>query len=123
MKDWTAFGLRGGPELSARTRAVGVPPFQEMIDALVAECRAASEAPLRGVTADGRLVPGLFAATRGAVDTDPLREAAQAFLDALDAADRPRATLPLDAVERRQWSNVHPNFFRHGVMLERLTAA
>jgi hypothetical protein len=89
MKNWTAFGLRGGPELSARTRAVGVPPFQDMIDAVVAEWRAASEAPLRGVTSDGRIVPGLFRAKRGIVDTDPLREAALAFLEALDPADRP----------------------------------
>jgi len=73
MKDWTEFGTRGGPELSARTRVVGVPPFQEMIDTILAECRAASEAPLRGVTADGRTVPGLFRAKGGAVDTDPLR--------------------------------------------------
>ena len=122
MTDWTEFGMRSGPELSARTRAVGVPPFQDMIDTIVAECRAASEAPLRGVTADGRAVPGLFLAKRGVVDTDPLREAALAFLEALDPADRSIATLPLDAVERRQWSNVHPNFFRHGVMLESLTA-
>ncbi|HXT34808.1 MAG TPA: DUF3500 domain-containing protein [Chloroflexota bacterium] len=123
MKDWTEFEVRGGPELSARTRVVGVPPFQEMIDTILAECRAASEAPLRGVTADGRTVPGLFRAKGGAVDTDPLREAALAFLEALEPADRPNATLPLDAVERRQWSNIHPNFFRHGVMLEGLPAA
>lgn len=111
MKDWTEFGMRGGPELSARTRVVVVPPFQDMIDSILAEWRAASEAPLRGVTADGRTVPGLFLAQRGVVDTDPLREAAPAFLEALEPADRPNAGLPLDAIERRQWSNVHPNFF------------
>ena len=122
MKDWTEFGLRVGPELSARTRAVGVPPFQEMIDAIVAGYRAELEAPLRGVTADGQIVPGLFNTRRGMVDTAPLREAALAFLEALDPLDRATVCFPLDASERREWVNVHPNFFRHGVMLENLTA-
>jgi hypothetical protein len=122
MKDWTEFGLRAGPELSARTRAVAPPPLQEMIDAIVAGYRTALDEPLRGVTSDGRLVPGLFSIGHGVVDTASLREAALAFLEALDPADRPQVSFALNASERRQWSNVHPNFFRHGVMLENLTA-
>lgn len=122
MKDWTELGLRGLPEMSARRRVESVPPMQEFIDALMADCRAELAVPVHGITSDGRVVPGVFTTRRGAVDTDPLREAAVAFLAALDPADRPRASFPLDATERRQWFNVHPNLFRHGVMLDGLTA-
>jgi hypothetical protein len=122
VKDWTELGLRGLPEMSARRRVESVPPMQEFIDALMADCRAELAVPVYGITSDGRVVPGVFTTRRGAVDTDPLREAAVAFLAALDPADRPRASFPLDATERRQWFNVHPNLFRHGVMLDGLTA-
>src|SRR5438270_1741679 len=108
--------------MSARRRVESVPPMQEFIDALMADCRAELAVPVHGITSDGRVVPGVFTTGRGAVDTDPLREAAVAFLAALDPADRPRASFPLDATERRQWFNVHPNLFRHGVMLDGLTA-
>ena len=122
MSDWTEFGLRVLPEMSARTRVVSVPPIQELLDAAMADFRAELAAPLRGVTSDGRVIPGLFRTRRGAVDTAPLREAALAFPEALDPADRPKASIPLDAGERRQWFNIHANFFRHGVMLENLKA-
>src|SRR5438128_317441 len=108
--------------MSARARVVSVPPIQGLIDAFLANCRAELAVPVRGVTSDGHVVPGLFTTRQGAVDTALLREAALAFLAALDPADRPKASFPLDASERREWSNVHPNFFRHGVMLEDLTA-
>lgn len=121
MKNWTEFGLRHLPRMSARARVEGVPPIQGLIDAFLAECRAALVLPVRGVSADGQVVPGLFTTRRGAVDTAPLRDAALAFLAALDPADRDAASFPLEATERRAWSNVHPNFFRHGVMLEDLT--
>ncbi|MDB5073968.1 MAG: hypothetical protein JWO42_147 [Chloroflexi bacterium] len=121
MKDWTEFGVRALPEMSARDRVVSVPPIQDLIDALMADFRAKLAAPLRGVTSDGHVRPGLFSTRRGAVDTAPLREAARAFLEALDPVDRPKASFPLAASEWRQWFNIHANFFRHGVMLENLT--
>jgi hypothetical protein len=37
MKDWTEFGLRGLPSLSARTRPAALPPFlQPIFDAAAA---------------------------------------------------------------------------------------
>src|SRR4051794_18135130 len=122
MKDWTEFGLRHLPEMSARARVERVPPIQGLIDAFLADCRADLAVPVRGVTSDGHVVPGLFTTRHAAVDTALLRDAALAFLAALDPADRSKASFPLDASERRAWSNIHPNFFRHGVMLEDLTA-
>jgi uncharacterized protein DUF3500 len=121
MKDWTEFGLRHLPQMSARTRVESVPPMQGLIDAFLTDSRAALAAPVCGVTTGGHVVPGLFTTRHGAVDTAPLREAALAFLAALEPADGDRASLPLEAGERRAWSNVHPNFLRHGVMLADLT--
>jgi hypothetical protein len=123
MKDWTEFGLRPLPVMSARSRVDSVPPIQGAIDALVAQCNNQLAVPVRGVTTDGQVVPGLFGAKRGTVDTAPLRDAALAFLTALDPADRAKATFALDSTEWRSWFNVHMNFFRHGVMLEDLDAA
>ena len=60
VKDWTEFGLRPLPVMSARSRVVEVPPIQGLIDALYDECNAALEVPLRGITSDGNIVPGLF---------------------------------------------------------------
>ena len=123
MRDWTEFGLRPLPVMSARSRVEKVPAIQEAIDALYAECRAALAEPVRGITTDGHVVPGLFAAHRESVDTAPLRDAASAFLESLTPAERSTAIFPLDGPQRRDWFNVHMNFFRHGVMLEGLTMA
>ena len=123
MKDWTEFGLRPLPVMSARTRVVSVPPIQGLVDETLAALTAELAVPVRGVTADGHIVTGLFGGRHGAVDAAPLRDAADAFLSALSPADRATATFPLDATERRSWFNVHMNFFRHGVMLEALTIA
>ena len=120
MRDWTEFGLRPLPAMSARSRVVSVPQFQGAIDALVAECNDELAAPLRGITSDGKVVPGLFGARRETIDTAGLRDAALAFLGSLTPALRAKANFPLDATERRAWFNVHMNFFRHGVMLEDL---
>lgn len=123
MKDWTEFGLRPLPVMSARSRVVEVPPIQGAIDALYAQCNAALEMPLRGISCDGDIVHGLFGVQRGAIDTAPIRDAALAFTQSLDPAVRATLTFPLDSTTRRNWFNVHMNFFRHGVMLEDLPMA
>lgn len=120
MRDWTEFGLRPLPVMSARSRVVDVPPIQGVIDDLVAHCNGELAVPVHGITTDGHVVPGLFGARRGFVDAAPLRDAALAFLSALAPEVRAMAMFPLDASERRSWFNVHMNFFRHGVMLEDL---
>jgi hypothetical protein len=109
--------------MSARSRVVSVPPIQGVIDALIAECNGELAVPVRGITTDGTVVPGLFGAQRDLVDASPIRDAAVAFLDSLAPAVRATTCFPLDAAERRDWFNVHMNFFRHGVMLEELPMA
>ena len=119
MDDWTDFEVSQFPSLSARQRIDLPPP----LEALIAGRTAALEQPLRGLTSDGTVRPGLFSLRPSGVSTAPITDAALSFLGALSAEQRRRAVYPLDAQERRMWLNVHPFLFRHGVMLEDLPPA
>ncbi len=98
---------------------------------MVEASRAALREPLRGITNDGVLRPGLtkLATPVGAGGNHPLLadaakrvvEAAQNFVQLLTHDERRQLVFPLDADEKRLWLNVHPNVMRHGLMLEALT--
>jgi hypothetical protein len=88
---------------------------------LAAMFRAGSEAPFVGVTADGRAAPDLFAVADEGAPTEAMTEAAGAVLRLASPAERAAALLPLDAPERRQWSNPEVSIFRHGLRLEELS--
>ena len=96
MTDWTTFGLRDLPPMSARTRVVDVPPF---VQAILDERTAELERPLVGVTTDGVVRAGLTPSGGAPVPTEALADAAQAFLAALPVEQRERATFAVDAVE------------------------
>lgn len=117
--DWTTFGLRGMPPMSARHENAMPPFFQATLDAAM----AAVDQPLRGITTDGTVLDGLFRLGATGRSTAPITDAAQAFLATLSPDQRSRAVFPLDAREKRMWFNIHPYVFRHGVMLEDLTPA
>jgi hypothetical protein len=112
--------LRQRAGVSARARPSPLPPnlqtYADTGEALVAE-------PFRGITTDGALVPGLFPVRATGISTRPLREAAAAFLAALDDAQRARACFGLDSDAWRRWSNIHPFLMRHGVSLDELSPA
>jgi hypothetical protein len=56
VKDWTEFGLRPLPVMSARSRVVEVPPIQGLIDVVRRmQCRAGGTAAR--ITSDGKIVP------------------------------------------------------------------
>ena len=119
MKDWTEFGLRGLPSMSSRTRPTSYPPFlQAMLDRVA----TLTAEPLVGVSTDGRIRRGLFPLRSTGVSTAPLLDAAQGFLATLGAKQRAKVVLDLEAKERRLWFNIHPAFFRHGLILEDLDA-
>ncbi|MDH4146020.1 MAG: DUF3500 domain-containing protein [Acidimicrobiia bacterium] len=120
MSDWKSFGLRSMPPLSARTPVRALPP---MLDALAASCRSLAGEALRGISIDGQPRRGLFRLDGAGASTAPIFEAAQRFVDQLDPAQRARLVFPLDADERRYWFNIHPNVFRHGLLLEDLSPA
>jgi hypothetical protein len=117
MKDWTEFGLRRGPPASGRRRLTAIaPPLQAVLDA----AHRSLAQPLAGISTDGRVRPGLFPLRATGVPTAPVVDAALAFLASLDAAQRPKVLFDIEANERRMWFNIHPNVFRHGLMLEEL---
>ena len=63
--------------------------------------------PFKGVTIDGNIVPGLFSIHATGVSTEPVRKAAQAFLDGLSEEQRNKTLFPVDDQEWRMWDNRH----------------
>jgi hypothetical protein len=74
-----------------------------------------------GITTDGVVVPGLFLSERP--EWTRLRSSRRrTFLDSLDGAPV-EACLPIDSEHWRTWCNVHIYMWRHGVLLEDLSAS
>lgn len=120
MKDWTELGFRGLPPMSARTKAAALPPFlKTVLDAAV----TSTAEPLVGISTEGQVRRGLFPLRATGVTTFPILDGAQKFLETLDATQRAKVVFDLEADERRLWFNIHPNVFRHGLMLEDLASA
>jgi hypothetical protein len=78
--------------------------------------------PFKGITTDGTVVPGLFAIRSTGVSTAPVRQASEAFLKSLSAAQRARTVFAVDHLEWRKWANQHP-YVRDGVSFEEMTPA
>ena len=78
---------------------------------------AAAGEPFKGITADGSIVPGLYPVQKTGVSTRLIREAAADFLGSLTPAQRAKTLFPVDTVEWRKWSNIHPTLMRHGTPL------
>jgi hypothetical protein len=81
---------------------------------------AALAEPFRGITADGKVEPGLFPIRATGVSTDPVRKAADAFLAALTPEQRARTKFPVDDPEWRKWMNVH-RYQRQGVSFDEMS--
>jgi hypothetical protein len=61
----------------------------------------------KGITTNGNVVPDLFPIRATGVTTEPVRKAAQAFLDGLGEEQRQRTLFPVDDQEWRMWDNRH----------------
>lgn len=68
----------------------------------------------KGVTADGKVVPGLFAIRSTGVSTAPVRKATEAFLAVLTPEQKAKTMFPVDDPEWRKWMNQH-FYIRQGV--------
>lgn len=68
----------------------------------------------KGITTDGTVRPGLFAIRSTGVSTEPVRKAADAFLQALSPEQRKITNFPIDDSEWRKWMNQH-FYIRQGV--------
>lgn len=81
-------------------------------------------APFVGITSDGVVQEGLYSLPSRPTPSDPaLLAAAQALLATLSDAERAACCYPLDAPERRAWSNPEFVIYKVGLRLELLTEA
>lgn len=78
---------------------------------------AAVAEPFKGITTNGTVIPNLFPIEQSGVSTRPIKEAAAAFLGALDSDQRAKTLFPVDTVEWRKWSNIHVTLMRHGIAI------
>ncbi len=83
---------------------------------------AALAEPFKGITTDGTVQPGLFSIRSTGVSTEPVRQAADAFLAALTPVQRAKTKFPVDDIEWRKWMNVH-RYTRQGVSFQEMTEA
>ena len=112
--------LRKRTPVSGRGRATDLPPglqkYLQTAEASLAE-------PFKGVTTDGRVVPGLFQLGTTGVSTRPIADAALAWLASLGAEQQARARFGVEGDAWRRWSNIHPFLLRHGVSLDEMSGA
>ena len=62
----------------------------------------------------------LFPIKKTGVSTEPIRQAAKAFLASLSAADRKKTVFPVGDIEWRKWDNRH-RYVRQGVGFDKMT--
>jgi hypothetical protein len=110
-------GLRKRQPVSARRLA---PDVGERFGGMRDRSEQQVREPFKGITTDGHVIPGLYPLAKTGVSTDPIRRAARAFLDGLDADQRQQAMFDVDSDAWRRWWNIHPFLMRHGVLLEDL---
>ncbi|MES2624254.1 MAG: DUF3500 domain-containing protein [Pseudomonadota bacterium] len=79
-------------------------PEQSRIISLQMEERGLAE-DFKGVTTNGEVIEGLFPITSTGVDTAPVRDAANEFLQTLTADQRSATLFPVDDIEWRKWAN------------------
>jgi Protein of unknown function (DUF3500) len=104
------------PRRNGRPMRLGGGPPNYLENALAAVAQ-----PLKGITTDGTVVPGLFRIDNTGVSTAAIREAAENFLASLNDTQRDKTILPIDTGEWRKWSNIHRTIMRHGMPLFELT--
>jgi len=75
-----------------------------------------------GVTTDGTPKKGLFELKSTGVSTEPMREAALAWIATLTEEQREATLFPVDDEEWRKWANMH-SYKRQGTSFEEMTEA
>jgi pimeloyl-ACP methyl ester carboxylesterase len=115
------------PVTYASRSALSPSPLSELTDSVraILENRiqrglAAFAEDFKGITVDGDVQADLFKIASTGVSTQPMIEAAKAFLATLSAGEREKVSFEIDSVEWRKWSNAHPFLFRHGTCLHHL---
>lgn len=76
--------------------------------------------PFKGITNNGEVLPGLFEIKPSGVSTEPVRNAAEAFLSTLTPVQLARTIYPVDDIEWRKWMNQH-FYARQGICFAEMT--
>jgi Protein of unknown function (DUF3500) len=63
--------------------------------------------PFKGITADGKVDPGLFEISPSGVSTEAVRNAAEKFIATLTGVQLARTMFPVEDVQWRKWMNQH----------------
>ena len=115
-------GLRPRPRPPASGRVL-LPSLSEFHARFLRDAEASLSEAFRGITTDGRIVPGLFPIRPTGIPTQPIKDAAEAFLASLSSQQTTQALFPIDSDAWRRWSNISPFLMRHGVSLEEMSPA
>lgn len=83
------------------------------------EARGLAEA-FRGVQIDGEIAEDVFSIASTGVSTEPVRQAAETFLDSLSSEQRSRTEFSVDDAEWRKWMNQH-FYVRQGVGFDEMS--
>ncbi len=73
--------------------------------------------PFVGITVDGNLREGLFDISSSGINTLPLVEAAENFIETLTASQREQTLYPVEDQEWRKWANQHL-YVRQGISFD-----
>ena len=87
----------------------------------VVEKQALAE-PFKGVTTNGKVVPGLFSIKFTGVSTEPVRKAAEAYIASLTPEQRQRTMFAMNDDQWRKWENID-DYYRQGVAFFDMTDA
>ena len=77
--------------------------------------------PFKGITTNGETEKGLFTIKQTSVSTEPVRQAALSFLEALTKEQRAKTTYEVEDPEWRKWMNQH-FYVRQGVGFDEMDA-
>lgn len=112
QQTFMGLSMRKRPPGSARR----IPePFPEGFERLRGRAAEALSQPFFGVTANGTLEQGLFSIRETGVSTQPIIDAANAFLAALEPEVRARGQFPIDSDQWRTWINAEHYLLRDGL--------
>jgi len=114
-------------DMTVQARPRRAPPridetkVSQALQDLFAGWRASLQEPFKGISANGDIARGLFPLRKTGASTQPLIDAAKAFLGALDDAQRAAVRFEAGSEIWRTWSNIHRNLMRHGLCMAELT--
>jgi len=89
-------------------------PADDPFAAYMRRAESALAEDFKGITTDGTVLPNLYSIEATQVSTEPIQQAATAFLAALSRSQQESTMFPINSIEWRQWSNIH-RYPRNGV--------